>query len=569
MMNMLSQSRPHLKNRTVPLLMLGALGAVLFVCASALIFYRNSQHLLSSHRAEDHSQQVLNSMQAAAQRLERIESRTRLYLIEKDKDDLNAVQSGAVQLDSGLAQLEEAVWDNGQRRRAGNAHLCAQQLVQQIEDLIVLPTTTAADRTSLSGKVLECRDIVSRMQVEEAVLLNQRGSEERQNLSRSLIAGSVFLIVSLAVVLSLFGFLVRDARRRIKIEEEISHTNVRLHSMVHTLEKQAQDERLLTSLRQELQLCTTPAEVQRTAVRHIAQVLPSARISLFASIESRQALELAATSANQAMMHNEFPFSACCALRASRSRRHKTGVSEVECAHFLDVPPKDYLCVPLAAHGRTLGVLSVSCDETSDAAQLDIHTGILERLSEMSSMWLAGLNLLQHLENESIRDALTNLFNRRYMEISLSRELRLATRNVNPLSLFMLDIDHFKRLNDTFGHEAGDEVLRGVSEILTGSVRSVDIACRYGGEEFLVILPVTEAETALLRAEDIRRRVGSMRLASQGKTLKDITVSIGVSTFPQAGRTVEDLVGAADRALYAAKIGGRNRVNLAESVIPV
>ncbi len=561
-------SRPHPRNWTVPLLVLGALGAVLFICAAALIFYRNSQHLLNSQRAEEHSQQVLNSMQAAAQRLERIDYLTRLYLIEKNKDDLTAVQSAAVQLDSGLAQLEDSVWDDGQRRRAGNGHLCAQQLMVQIVGLVVLPKTTAGDRTSLSGKVLECRDIVSRMQVEEALLLNQRGIEQRQDASRGLIAGGVFLLVSLAVVLSLFGFLVRDARRRKKTEDEISHTNQRLHSMVQALERQAQEERLLTSLRQELQLCTTPEEVQRTAVRHIAQLLPSARIALFGAIESRQALEMAATSANQAVLHNEFPFSACCALRASRPRRHRNGVSEIECTHFPDVPPQDYLCIPLAAHGRTLGVLSVCCDEANDSAQLDMHAGILERLSEISSMWLAGLNLLQHLENESIRDGLTNLFNRRFMEISLERELRLASREMSALSLLMLDIDHFKLFNDTFGHEAGDDVLRGVGEILLESVRSEDIACRYGGEEFLVILPATDAETAVSRAEDIRKRVASMRLAAQGKTLKDVTVSIGVSAFPQAGKTVGDLVGAADRALYAAKVSGRNRVTLAESVIP-
>ena len=146
----------------------------------------------------------------------------------------------------------------------GEAHLCTQQLVQQIVDLVGLPKTTPADRTSLTGKVLECRDIVGRMQVEEAVLLNERGSEESQDAYHSLIAGGVFLIISLAVVLSLFGFLVRDARRRMKTEGELSYANQRLHSMVQTLEKQAQDERLLTSLRQELQLCTTPSEVQRT-----------------------------------------------------------------------------------------------------------------------------------------------------------------------------------------------------------------------------------------------------------------------------------------------------------------
>lgn len=108
---------------------------------------------------------------------------------------------------------------------------------------------------------------------------------------------------------------------------------------------------------------------------------------------------MAATSQNQAMMPNEFPFGACCALRASRPRRHKAGLSEIDCAHFPDIPPKDYLCIPLAAHGRTLGVLSVSSDGAGEAAQLEIHAAILERLMEMSSMWLAGLNLVKHLEN--------------------------------------------------------------------------------------------------------------------------------------------------------------------------
>lgn len=179
-----------------------------------------------------------------------------------------------------------------------------------------------------------------------------------------------------------------------------------------------------------------------------------------------------------------------------------------------------YLCLPLTARGG-IWEFSVSCYEASGVAELEIHTGILERISELSSMWLVGFNLLEHLENESIRDGLTNLFNRRFMEISLERELRLASRKMSALSLLMLDIDHFKLFNDTFGHEAGDGVLRGGGEILLESVRSEDIACRYGGEEFLVILPATDAETAVSWV---------------------VTVSIGVSAFPQAGKTVGDLV---------------------------
>lgn len=184
-------------------------------------------------------------------------------------------------------------------------------------------------------------------------------------------------------------------------------------------------------------------------------------------------------------------------------------------------------------------------------------------------MWLGSLNLCARLKQESIRDGLTNLFNRRFMEIALERELRLAARRKSELSLLMLDIDHFKRFNDTHGHEAGDRVLRGVAEILCASVRTEDIVCRYGGEEFLVILPGMGAETSFHRAEDIRTRVSTMRLDFQGEGLKDITISIGISTYPQTGQRVEEIVRAADEALYHAKESGRNRVVIAESAVAV
>jgi len=188
---------------------------------------------------------------------------------------------------------------------------------------------------------------------------------------------------------------------------------------------------------------------------------------------------------------------------------------------------------------------------------------------ELSSMWIAGLNLRARLEEESIRDGLTHLFNRRFMEIALERELRLAARRKGELSLLMLDIDHFKRFNDTFGHEAGDQILREVSEILRESVRTEDIVCRYGGEEFLVILPGMGAEASFHRAEDIRQRVSKMRLDFHREAPKEVTISIGVSTYPQAGQAVEELVRSADRALYSAKERGRNRVVAAESAIAV
>ncbi|QNI32217.1 GGDEF domain-containing protein [Alloacidobacterium dinghuense] len=510
---------------------------------------------------------MLSLLELTARQMERGDYLSRLYLTARNQDDLNTVRATGVSLDTDMEQLRNLVRDPGQRSRAQNADSCVQELKKQF--FAQLQQSTEADRMSMTRKVLECRDIISQMQLQEAILLKQRISEAQQITYQNLIAGVVFLLVSLTVVLILFGILLRDASKRIEMEKQISDTNDRLKVTVKTLESQATETNLLTSLRGELQLCATPAEGYRTAQRYVAQVLPAAKITLFTVNHSRQLLDLATTSDHQAQLMDGVPLDACCSLRGARARHRKPGNSEVDCAHFLGNPPQDYLCLPMAAHGQALGIFYIECPEKCDSDKLDAHLNILQRLAEMSSMWIAGLNLIERFESESIRDGLTNLFNRRFMEISLDRELRLAARRKGDLSLLMLDIDHFKRFNDTFGHEAGDQILRKVAEILRDAVRTEDIVCRYGGEEFLVILPGMGAEASFWRAEDIRQRVSKLRLDFPGEATKEVTISIGVSTFPQAGQAVEELVHSADRALYNAKESGRNRVQAASSPITV
>jgi diguanylate cyclase (GGDEF)-like protein len=546
----------------VPLLRLGALGAVLFICMAAVIFYRNTERLLTSHTLEEHSQEVLNVLQLTAQRLERMDYLSRLYLTAKDRDDLNTVQGTTFQLNAGMQQLENMIWNDDQRARARNAHACIDQLTQQLEAVLLLPVSTPADKASLTRKMLECRDTISRMQVEEGILLKWRTADAQRSAYLSLIAGGVFLVVSLAVVLVLFGFLLRDARKAIEADE-------RLNATVQTLENRAAEARLMNSLREELQLCASPEEAHRTTVRHIAEVLPGAKIALLIISESRQMVEIAATSDRETQVLDGFALNACCGLRVGRPRLRKSGASEIECAHFIGAPPSSYLCLPLTAHGDMLGVLYAGSADAEGALQIDKHLKALERVAEMASVWIAGLNLRARLEEQSIHDGLTNLYNRRFMEIALEREVRLAARSKSELSLLMLDIDHFKCFNDTFGHVAGDEVLRGIAEILHETVRQEDFACRYGGEEMLIILPGVGTEAARHRAEEIRARAGEMHLEALGEGPKRVTVSIGVSTYPYSGQTMEELVRAADRALYVAKAGGRNRVEVAESAIAV
>jgi diguanylate cyclase (GGDEF)-like protein len=545
------------RDRTVPLLILGTVGTLFFIAASAFFVYNTIGHLVASRDWRDHSQEVLNTLQLTSQRLDRIDFSSRIYTMGKDEADLTAAQSNAILLDTGLIHLDDLVKDNaGQASRAHELHGCALLVKHLVNEAL-------SQGGSPHKKILECRDDVSKMQESERTLLTQRTTESQKSLYRSLLAGAIFLTVALAVVIVLFGFLIRDARRRHRLDEQFLRTNEQLEVTVLTLQKRAAEAALLMSAREELQLCTTPAQAHQAVVRYSKQLQPATHAALLMINNSRNMVEIAAASEGEAKILDGFPLDACCGLRSGRLRWRKPGQSEVHCNHFVGAAPEDYLCIPLTAHGETLGVLYMECPSPLVSIEVERNRKSLEELAEIASMSIAGLNLRSRLEHQSIRDGLTDLFNRHFMEISLDREIRRATRNNTDLSILMLDVDHFKKFNDTYGHEAGDSILREVALIFRRCVRAEDIVCRYGGEEFVVILPETTPETALQKAETIRAHVSQLRLRFRNEALREVTISIGVATYPQSGNTLEEMLRAADRALYAAKHGGRNQVVMA------
>ena len=170
--------------------------------------------------------------------------------------------------------------------------------------------------------------------------------------------------------------------------------------------------------------------------------------------------------------------------------------------------------------------------------------------------------LRETLRAQSICDPLTGWYNRRYMEETLEREIGRVARNKRPLVVIMLDVDNFKEFNDTFGHEAGDVALQNLCQMLKTHIRSEDVACRFGGDEFVLILPDTSAELGAQRAEEMRIAVGHEEIQYHDHLLRPMTLSFGIATFPANGRTSKDLLRASDTALYRAKSEGRDRVRL-------
>ena len=201
------------------------------------------------------------------------------------------------------------------------------------------------------------------------------------------------------------------------------------------------------------------------------------------------------------------------------------------------------------------------------SGDLNARTGVRygeEELSQLAHAFDDMASALQQreqgLQEQAISDTLTGLYNRRYLNEFLPRELARSGRNAMPVALMLIDLDHFKRVNDSFGHEAGDIVLTAVGALLRDKVRGSDIACRYGGEEFALILPETGEEPAVRRAEDIRLAISALQLSHAGKPLGKVTASFGIAMFPDHAQDTEALLRTADVALYAAKGAGRNRV---------
>ncbi len=247
----------------------------------------------------------------------------------------------------------------------------------------------------------------------------------------------------------------------------------------------------------------------------------------------------------------------CWALRRGRPHTFEPGRSSVPCQHLGDVE-RPCLCAPLVADGHTVALLHIQ-STVGETLSADAQR-IAAILAEQLSLVVGNLRLQETLRSGSERDPLTDLYNRRHLEISLQRELARAQRHGHAVSLVMLDVDHFKDFNDTHGHDAGDAVLREVAQVLKRHTRAEDIACRYGGEEFLLVLPSCTPDDAYAKAEAIREAIAQRRVFMHGSALPRITASLGIASCPLDGERMEDLISCADAALYQAKASGRNRI---------
>ena len=368
------------------------------------------------------------------------------------------------------------------------------------------------------------------------------------------------------------GDLSREITERKEAEEALRQSNLKLTDWVNELEHRTRQITSLSEMTALLQACHSVEETFTVATQFLKELFAADSGSLCLLNDSMQLLETVGSWGPHTATVSEFQPGMCWALR--RLQPHMMGdlSSTLICQHLRPSQSPNYFCVPLIGQGKALGLLVFQTGLKELSPEPGIRRNLMlakQRLGEAVAnhiaLALANLSLRERLRNESIRDPLTDLFNRRYLDEALPRELRRARRDQNPLSIIVIDVDYFKEFNDKFGHEAGDKMLQALARHLNSRTRGHDIACRYGGDEFLLALPGASLEVAGQRAERIREETKNLVFLPDIPSLASIRLSLGVSSFPEHGSTAGALIRAADLALYRAKAQGRDQVVLQES----
>ena len=336
--------------------------------------------------------------------------------------------------------------------------------------------------------------------------------------------------------------------------------------------KRSRDLNLLYELKSDLQVCREVEETRPVLTKYCEQLFPDVSARILLHNNSRDLVEPFLEWGPENKFKSEmFTPDDCWALRKGKNHlEHPTRLGAM-CPNARSCNHHNYLCVPMIAFGETVGIMQLDTDWHKDDAANNKSLENVEPLTKLGTMAadeiasaIEELKLRARLQHQSTRDSLTHLFNRRYFMEAIERELYRAKQHGEELSLLMLDLDHFKQFNDIHGHIGGDMVLRSFGKVLEETTRGSDVASRYGGEEFAVLMTQCPTAGARKRAEEIRLKTERIALEFHGELLEGITASIGIASYPYDGDSIDQLIASADKALYEAKAHGRNCVREAK-----
>jgi len=597
---------------------LGALVAFALVVAGVMLT-RNDTKLRESYAWVGHTQQVLKHIAEPVDQIRRAESELRGRLLSGDPSFGEDIPAMIARAETGIDQLLPLTRDNPEQyaraqglRQAVRQRTAYLRIGLQNDSTVRLTAEQQRQRTLQSRRLmLEVDRRRDEMLAAEQALLAARTDAANQLLasSESLVffGGSAIALVILAMI----GIVAHGIRRptahmldamdnlgagntasRIKVaamgsrefrrlahgynsmaerlehalerqrhsDDELQTINTELQARSNALHARSEVIELLSAMAHRMQATRTDDEFAQVVTSFVPRVLPGVSGAIYVHNNSRNQLARVATWGEPHELAAEFAPDECWGLRLGQSHILPEGRPDIVCAH-LTPGDEAYTCEPLLAGGEVIGLLHLQgVVARSDKFRLDA-------LAENISSALVNHRLQRHLREQTIRDPMTNLFNRRYLEETLAVEVARSMRSGVPLTLVMCDVDHFKRFNDEFGHDAGDAVLQAVANEMRTQFRDGDIVCRFGGEEFTIIAPGVTPDTLVPRIERLRLAVAAQQLRHGGRALGSVSMSFGVAKL-EAGmaRDGSSLIQAADEALYRAKRSGRNRAIIAEQL---
>lgn len=350
----------------------------------------------------------------------------------------------------------------------------------------------------------------------------------------------------------------------------IERTNQQLKIKTKALERNIVLNAKLSDLIHFLQVCNTMDELFHLISNAAEEMFERSTGSIFINRESRNHLNLVAAWGDKKETPEYFSPNDCWGLRLGKIYNYSPELNKPKCKHIGNNTEIVSSCIPLTAYGEIIGLLNIKMkqQEYENLSQEDQKhiKQVLRVFSEQISLAISNLKLHEKMKDLAIHDPLTGLYNRQYLEETFEREVNRAKRNKSHLGLMIIDIDHFKTFNDTQGHSAGDLLLQELGILMEKFFRAEDFCCRFGGEEFVVLLFDISIDDLKEKSEKFRNLISEISLTYQNQTLKKVTGSIGVSVFPECGENFSLLLEAADKALYFAKKEGRNRVCYAQEM---
>ncbi|MFN3765669.1 MAG: diguanylate cyclase [Aliihoeflea sp.] len=542
------------------------------LCVNSIAFFRSLDRLMEASENVAHTQQTRDLLAAFMMAVLNAETGQRGYLMTSDSQYLAPYHNAYRSVDpAALALTAHLADDPTLREPAVRMRQLAKQKLSEMASAISTHTREGSEASrryvaTHQGRTVmnEIRDQSRIIQLELDLRMARNAVAYDSQKIAIQTAAWVFTGAGIGLVLFVYVMMRREIHRRSAAAQEIASYAETLDRGKQLIERERNEIARLNEASNFLQSCNSMDEVAALSTNLLAGLFPGRQGALWIYAASRNRLTTLAAFGGAPVDSSLAPED-CWGLRRGQIHETAAGGSAPCCDHHLTHPELG-LCIPLIAHGETLGLLTL--DGTDGlGADMDALRRLAEMVARQLGLTLANLRMRETLKEQSIRDPLTGVFNRRYLEAVAAKEIAHANRSGRPLAVAMLDVDHFKRFNDLHGHGAGDAALVAVCGYLKANMREGDWIFRYGGEEFVLLLRDADHADAEAKIAELREGISAISLELGGNSLPSITASIGVAVFPDHGMTMDALLEGADAALYEAKSGGRNRVSFAPELV--